>query len=102
MAYPVNEVESEGLRARIIKPEGPCRAGLLILSHWQGPDERTDECGQLLADESFATVSWDPFSAYPRDLPLPERRRLTLGVIQDADARREQMHWISYMQQEFG
>lgn len=102
MANQVTEVESDGLRARIIKPEGSCRAGVLILAHWQGPDERTDECGQWLADEGFATLSWDPFSAYSRDLPLPERRRLTQGVIQDADARREQMHWIGYLQQELG
>jgi carboxymethylenebutenolidase len=102
MAHQVADVDSEQLRARVIKPEGRCRAGVLVLSHWQGIDERTDECGHMLADEGFATLAWDPFSAYDRDLPLPERRRLTQGVIQDADARREQTHWVGYMQQELG
>jgi carboxymethylenebutenolidase len=102
MAFPVTEVESEGLRARVIKPEGRCRGGVILLPHWQGLEDRIDEHGQQLANEGLASLSWDPFSAYPRDLPLPERRRLTQGVIQDADARREQMHWVGYMQQEMG
>ena len=102
MAHQVKDVESQGLRGRVIKPEGPCRGGVLLLPHWQGLDPRIDEHGQQLADEGFATLAWDPFSAYEPNLPAPERRRLTLGVIQDADARKEQMHWVGYMQQELG
>jgi len=102
MAFPISEVESNGLRARVVRPEQPSNAGVLVLSAWPGLDKRVDQCCQWLAAEGFSALAWDPFSAYAPDLAMDERRRLTRGVIQDAEARLEQMRWIGYMHQEMG
>jgi len=102
MTDAIANVENNGLRARMIRPQQPNRAGVLVLSAWPGIDERVDQACHWLAAEGFTALAWDPFSAYPSDLSMEERRRVTRGVIQDAAARLEQMHWIGYMQRELG
>ncbi|MFI5266426.1 MAG: dienelactone hydrolase family protein, partial [Chloroflexota bacterium] len=98
----ISDVESNGLRARLVRPEQPSNSGVLVLSAWPGLDERVDQCCKWLAAEGFTALAWDPFSVYAPALPMDERRRLTRGVIQDVEARLEQMHWIGYMHQELG
>ncbi len=95
-------LENSGLRAKLARPSQPSRAGVLVLPHWPGVDEFTEEICERLADEGFAALAWDPFSAYDPGISPEERRRLTRGVITDEDARREQMHWVGYMRQELG
>jgi carboxymethylenebutenolidase len=102
MPLSVTNIESNGLRARLVRPDTPGPAGVLVLSAWPGLDERTDEVSQWLAAEGLTALAWDPFSAYAPDLDMAERRRLTRGVIRDEDARLEQMHWLGYMQAELG
>jgi carboxymethylenebutenolidase len=102
MPLSISDVENNGLRARVVRPEQPSNAGVLVLSAWPGLDQHTDQCCEWLAAEGFTALAWDPFSAYAPDVPMPERRRLTRGVIQDGEARLEQMHWIGYMHQELG
>lgn len=102
MAAHISAIESNGLRARLLRPETPANAAVLVLSAWPGLDERTDQCCEWLATEGFTALAWDPFSAYPTDLPMAERRRLTRGVILDEDARREHMHWIGWLREELG
>jgi len=95
-------LESNGLRARLVRPAKDSRAGVLVLPHWPGIDDGTEQICQRLAGEGLTALAWDPFSAYDPDISLEERRRLTRSVIKDTDARLEQMHWIGYMQQELG
>ncbi|HLQ35295.1 MAG TPA: dienelactone hydrolase family protein [Chloroflexota bacterium] len=98
----MDPVESNGLRARVVGADKARRPGVLVLPAWPGIDERVEQCCGWLADEGFMALAWDPFSAYEPDLPLEERRRLTRSVLQDTDARLEQMHWIGYIRQELG
>lgn len=102
MNLPVSHVVSNGLRAQVVCPEEPAKAGVMVLSAWHGIDERIEQTCQWLAAAGFTALAWDPFSAYPTDVSLEERRRLTRGPITDAAAVGEQSHWVGYMREELG
>jgi len=102
MADHFDDVQSGALRARLLRPDRPSGAAVLVLPAWPGLDERTDQVSRWLAAEGFTVLGWDPFSAHPLDLPLAERRQLTRGGILDEDARREQAHWLGWIREELG
>jgi carboxymethylenebutenolidase len=99
---PIEDVTSNGLRARIARPERPGKAGILFLPHWPGIDDGSVAECKWLASEGFTVLAWDPFSAYSPDIDAAERRRLTRGPITDENARKEQSHWLGYMREELG
>lgn len=90
----------DGLRARIVRPADANGAGIVQIPAWQGLNDGTDTYARALADEGFTVLSWDPFSAYPSDLPAEDRRRLTMGEILDVDARLEHVHCVDYLTKE--
>ncbi|HEX6511215.1 MAG TPA: dienelactone hydrolase family protein [Chloroflexota bacterium] len=102
MAHAVSDIERNGLRARLVHPEQPNRAGVLVLSAWPGIDERIEEVSERLAGAGFTALAWDPFSAYDPAISMPQRRELTRGAILDTTARQEQVFWLDYMQSELG
>jgi carboxymethylenebutenolidase len=102
IAAPIEELEVNGLRAKLVRPRDTSRAGILVLPHWPGADESTMDVAQKLAEEGFTALAWDPFSAYPRDVSAEERRRLTREVITDATARAEQSFWTGWLRGELG
>jgi carboxymethylenebutenolidase len=100
--HETKDVTFDGLRARVVQPSDANRAGVLQIPAWQGLNDGTDGCARLMADAGFTVLSWDPFSAYPTDLPSEDRRRITMGDILDVDARVEHVHCVDYLTKELG
>jgi carboxymethylenebutenolidase len=96
------DITFDGVRARIVQPSDPNGAGILQIPSWQGLDVRTDAYAQGMADAGFTVLSWDPFSAFPSDLPLEDRRRITSGEIRDVDARAEHVRCVDYLIDQLG
>jgi carboxymethylenebutenolidase len=100
--HEVQEISFDGLRARVVRPSDGNGAGILQIPAWQGPNAMTDGYADWLADAGFTVITWDPFSAYPTDLPIEDRRRITTGEILDVDARAEHVHCVDYLTKELG
>jgi carboxymethylenebutenolidase len=100
--HETRDVTFDGLRGRVVQPSDANGAGIVQIPAWQGLNDGTDGYAQALAHEGFTVLSWDPFSAYPADLPSEDRRRITTGEILDVDARREHVHCVDYLTQELG
>jgi len=102
MSHNTRDLDMKGLRAYLVEPERKSTGGMLVLPTIQGVDPLLkDICGRI-ADAGLTALAWDPFSAYPLDTPQEDKPKIAQSKLEDEPTRREQMHWVGYMEQELG
>jgi carboxymethylenebutenolidase len=102
-AYPLKDISSEGLPARLARPmETPNGTGVLLLPGVSGLDDTIDAVLAQLSEAGFTAIAWDPFHAYDRGMDVKEKARIAYNVQQDAEVVKEHKHWTGYLQQELG
>jgi carboxymethylenebutenolidase len=102
MAHKTATIAVDGLRAYLAQPAQPRSGGVLVLPTIVGVDAHMETVCRWLNDAGFSALVWDPFSAYPVDMPVQERWPIGRGQLEDAPAQREQIRWLGYMHEELG
>ena len=101
MSGSMEQIEVQGLRARVTRPSQAARGGVMILPGWDGIKEETGQLARSLAAAGLLALEWDPFSAYPADVSKEERWEISQkGALRDDNALREHMQWRAYLQTE--
>ena len=101
--HPTRTVVFDDLRAHVVQPADANGAGVVLMPGWPGLVAGIDQYAQWLAQEGFSVISWDPYHAYPEDLPAEDRRKISgTGGIPDGLARNEQIHCVDYLIEEMG
>lgn len=90
-------VTVDGLRGYLVRPERPATAGVLVLPTIAGIEERLRDYCAWLIEAGLLALAWDPFSAYPADLPVQERLPIGRDQLDDRPARQEQLRWLDYL-----
>ena len=98
----IKDIHRNGLHARFAKPRGKCSTGILLLPSAVGLVPAVDDQLTRLAGAGFATLAWDPYSAYAPDMSREERAKISETLLMDGDALREQSSWIDTMQDKLG
>jgi carboxymethylenebutenolidase len=98
----LNDLSFGGLRARIAMPVAQAEAALLVLPSAMGLGTALDATLTSLMGTGLAVLAWDPFSAYPDDLPREERMRMSESVIEDEKVLREHRRCVDYLSSEMG
>jgi carboxymethylenebutenolidase len=101
-SQPLQDVTSEGLRARLALAEPPGSAGVLVLPAVSGLAGNIGKLLAGLAGAGLNALAWDPFSAHPADIALADKQKITETEQRDELAQREHSHWVDYLREERG
>jgi carboxymethylenebutenolidase len=101
MQIQLQDIASEGLKARLALPHGKAHVGVLVLPSVAGLGGHTNTTLTELASAGFLALAWDAFGAYDLGIDQKEKARIAESVQQDAAVVEEHRHWVGYLQKEF-